>query len=149
MIEIGGVNKKLTSKIRLFFDSLNQNWKSLSQGCHVADPPLLAFSRLTCGMLHVILYKRTSVLVAQVTSGVQSAFATCALENRRTRELTCHFMRLGECATRACEFRCAVAFWDFPHTENHLLSNHKTYVAPKRMLLESFCYELGYRCLLL
>ena len=29
------------------------------------------------------------MLVAQVTSGVQSAFATCALENCRTRELTC------------------------------------------------------------
>ena len=44
------------------------------------------------------------MLVAQVTSGVQSAFATCALENCRTRELTCHFMRLGECATRACDW---------------------------------------------
>ena len=110
MMEIGGVNKKSTSKIPLFFDSLNQNRKSLSQVCYVADPPLLAFCRITCGMSRVILYKRTSVLVAQVTSGVQPAFATCALENFRTRELTCHFMRLGECATRACDFRCAVAF---------------------------------------
>ena len=58
MIEIGGLNKKLTFKIRLFFDSLNQNWKSLSEACHVGDPPLLAFCRITCGMSRVILYKK-------------------------------------------------------------------------------------------